>query len=1079
MLHLACFGTVRATIDGAPVDLGGRRQRSVVGMLAAAGGRTVSTDRLLDEVWSGEPPPSATGALQAYVSRLRSALEPGRKPRQPAQVLVSAPPGYALTLPEGAVDTWHFAALLRRAGAVAHPDPAAALALAEEALALWRDEPFAEYADEEWAATEAARLTDLRSTAVELRAAAALRLGRAADTVADLEGHVRAHPLREEAVGLLARGLYAAGRQADALGALAALRERLADELGLDPGPGLRRLETDILQQADHLAAPPTPPPPAPEAAAPPAVVPATPPASPAADRALVGRETELAHLDAAADVVRTERRGGVVWVDGDAGFGKSTLLDAFCAGLAGRPGWAVARGRCSEMAGTPPGWAWHEVLDALGVEADSTAGSPDAFTLAATVADAIDPLAEGGRTVVAGVEDVHRADELSLQVLRHLVQSDVPVLVVATYRSHEVGRDLAATLAVTTDRTLERLSVGGLGDRDARALLAEHVEVDLPDRVWRRLVDRAAGNPLFLRQLGTLVAAEGPGAAEALPVAIRDLLRRRLLRLPEATVEVLSRAALLGRDIDLDLVVALEEDWSGLGEDEVADHLDAALVAGLVVSEEPGDLRFVHALVAETFADLLAPLRRQRLHRAAVAVLERDRPDAVEELAHHAAAALDRRTADRALPHLLAAAERAGDAAAVVHLRAALRALELSGAPRTARFAVRRDLVRALARSGDTLAARAERELALAEARAHGTPRDVALAWSWAAPVLWSRRPVDVSYEAAVVEISSLLADLGGAQDDGLRVELLCAMALECDPGGLELLVPAADEALRVAERLDDPERLCRALNAQYLSTFARDAVFLPALASRLVEVAAAAGLDGYEAAGHLMLQSAALRAGDREAARGHAREALRVSTPGQLGEMLLVDAVLGATDDLLADRLDAARATFDAVCRQITLAGDPNGPQIELWAGFTVAFAAGDASALLPAARAQVPRLPRELNDILVCTLVDAGDVDAARALWDPSDWERDATWLYRTALRSWLAVRLGRDDLLDRLHDDLAPWAGHLALTLNGALALGPVDHYLALLAAARGDDAAALRHAGAAAAMPGAGLVRRRP
>src|SRR5690349_13261260 len=96
MLHLHAFGSVRAELDGVPVDLGGPRQRAVLGVLVAAGRRTVSADRFLHELWSGEPPPSAAGALQAYISRLRSALEPQRAKRRPATVLVSAPPGYAL-----------------------------------------------------------------------------------------------------------------------------------------------------------------------------------------------------------------------------------------------------------------------------------------------------------------------------------------------------------------------------------------------------------------------------------------------------------------------------------------------------------------------------------------------------------------------------------------------------------------------------------------------------------------------------------------------------------------------------------------------------------------------------------------------------------------------------------------------------------------------------------------------------------------------------------------------------------------------------------------------------------------------
>ena len=152
MLEVCAFGRVRAYLDGEPVDLGGPRPRAVLGMLVAAGRRRVSTDRFLEELWSGEPPPSATGALQAYVSRLRSALEPDRERRRPASVLVSSPPGYALSRPDEAVDTWRFAALVRSA---AELDDAAAVGALDAARELWTDEPFAEYLEQEWAATEA------------------------------------------------------------------------------------------------------------------------------------------------------------------------------------------------------------------------------------------------------------------------------------------------------------------------------------------------------------------------------------------------------------------------------------------------------------------------------------------------------------------------------------------------------------------------------------------------------------------------------------------------------------------------------------------------------------------------------------------------------------------------------------------------------------------------------------------------------------------------------------------------------------------------------------------------------------
>ncbi|WP_342769448.1 BTAD domain-containing putative transcriptional regulator [Sphaerisporangium album] len=235
------------------LDLGGLRQQAVLARLLVARGRAVPMTVLIDELWPGDPPAQALSTIQGYVSRLRRALEPGRAPREEAEILVSAPPGYALRTGSDAVDTWLFESLVR-AGETG--DAAAVWDRMERALGLWRGPALAEFADLPWAAAEAMRLDELRLMAVEQRAEAALRLGRATATIPDLESHASAHPLREEAWRLLALALYRTGRQGDALGALRRARTLLREELGLDLGPTLQRLERDILAQSSHLDSP-------------------------------------------------------------------------------------------------------------------------------------------------------------------------------------------------------------------------------------------------------------------------------------------------------------------------------------------------------------------------------------------------------------------------------------------------------------------------------------------------------------------------------------------------------------------------------------------------------------------------------------------------------------------------------------------------------------------------------------------------------------------------------------------------------------------------------------------------------
>ncbi|GAA4487408.1 hypothetical protein GCM10023094_45690 [Rhodococcus olei] len=157
------------------MDLGGPSRRAVLARLAAAQGSAVSTDLLIEDLWSDGPPPKALAALQVHVSYLRRTLEPGRRARTPAGVLVSEPPGYALNLPETAVDAWHFEALVGRG--LEAVDPALRVGLFERALEVWTGPPFQELADTEWARPAITRLQELRRTALEEHARSTLALG--------------------------------------------------------------------------------------------------------------------------------------------------------------------------------------------------------------------------------------------------------------------------------------------------------------------------------------------------------------------------------------------------------------------------------------------------------------------------------------------------------------------------------------------------------------------------------------------------------------------------------------------------------------------------------------------------------------------------------------------------------------------------------------------------------------------------------------------------------------------------------------------------------------------------------------
>ena len=227
--------------------LGGSKQRALLGLLLLHANRVVSRDRLIDELWNGSPPDTASTALQVYVSQLRKVL--GR------DTIVTQAPGYLVSAEPGALDSERFAQLVQEAH---DSDADVAAARLREALALWRGSPLADL-DDSIARPERAELEDRRAATLEQRIDADLELGRHAEVVSELEALVREDPLRERRRAQLMLALYRSGRQAEALDTYRSGRKLLADELGLEPGDELRRLEKAILEQDPAIAAPAPP----------------------------------------------------------------------------------------------------------------------------------------------------------------------------------------------------------------------------------------------------------------------------------------------------------------------------------------------------------------------------------------------------------------------------------------------------------------------------------------------------------------------------------------------------------------------------------------------------------------------------------------------------------------------------------------------------------------------------------------------------------------------------------------------------------------------------------------------------
>ena len=251
-MRFCVLGPLEAYANGRSVAVGGGRQRALLALLLVHAGEIVSRDRLIDELWAGQPPPGGSQSLDVYISRLRKAFrEAGAN-----DVLATRAPGYVLHA--GETDARRFETLAAQGReALAAGEAGRAAQVLAEALALWRGTAYAEVADESWARAEAGRLAELRLSATEDRIEAELALGHHSALVPELEVLVAREPARERLAGQLMLALYRSGRQAGALAAYRAARTSLVEELGLEPGPELKRLEAAVLAHDPALDLPP------------------------------------------------------------------------------------------------------------------------------------------------------------------------------------------------------------------------------------------------------------------------------------------------------------------------------------------------------------------------------------------------------------------------------------------------------------------------------------------------------------------------------------------------------------------------------------------------------------------------------------------------------------------------------------------------------------------------------------------------------------------------------------------------------------------------------------------------------
>jgi DNA-binding SARP family transcriptional activator len=721
-LRFRILGPLEVTRGGDALALGGPRQKAVLACLPVHANEVVPIDALADGIWEGRPPDSATGTIRTYVSHLRRVVEAGPAGGN-GHVLLTTPPGYRLRVEPGQLDSDEFERLLEQARrARADGAPELALGHLNQALGLWRGPALADFAAESFAHAEAARLDGRRLAALEERIEAQLALGLHAELVAELEQRATDHPLRERLWGQLMLALYRSGRQAEALGAYQRTRAMLAEELGIDPGPALQRLQRAILQQDPALDWHPPSQPRSPALADPPA------PESAPARRP--GRSSSAASGSCAT------------WPSCSGG--PPTGRAAWCC-WAARPGSARpapprswppspgaegcgSSGAAATRATAPPYWLWAEVLrssvagrdpEALAAALGGAAAEisqfvpelrerlpapppaapldPEAarFRLFEVVADLLRRAAAARPTLLV-LDDLHWADKPSLMLLQFLTRQlrDAPVLVVGAYRDAEVGRrhplnDVLASLS--RERVTSRVTLQGLEAPEVARFIEAATGVP-PGPLAAAVHARTEGNPFFVRELVRLLEAEGRlDAAEELgwsgvPSTVREVVGRARNRLSGGADHLLTHAAVIGRDFDAELLGRL----LGAPDDQLVEVLEEVLASGLV-AEDPGQVggyRFSHDLVREAVYGELSTIRRAAMHRQIGQAIEDLRAACLDR--HYAAlarhfllAARGGHDLPRAVDYAMLAADQATAALAyeeaIGHCERALRALRLA----------------------------------------------------------------------------------------------------------------------------------------------------------------------------------------------------------------------------------------------------------------------------------------------------------------------------------------------------------------------------------------------------------------
>jgi DNA-binding CsgD family transcriptional regulator/tetratricopeptide (TPR) repeat protein len=834
---------------------------------------------------------------------------------------------------------------------------------------------------------------------------------------------------------------------------------------------------------------------------------------APGVERVLVSRQAELDLLVGALDRA-VAGRGGLVLLGGPPGIGKSHLADAL-AQIAGSRTVQVLWGRCWEAGGAPAYWPWTQSLRGLVRAADTSTlqdlvagGGADLAQLLPDIRDRLVGLPELEPTrpetarfrlfdhvsgfisraaetegVLLILEDLHAADASSLLLLQFLAAElgHTRALVLGTYRDVELGRDHPLTTVLPDllrSRSAERVTLTGLTP-DEVARLVEAVTGHRPGADLSSAVHAATdGNPLFVVELVRLLSAEGrlqapPEGRWPIPEGVREVIGRRLDRLPAACRQVLTLGAVLGRDFSVEVL----QQVAGRSPQEILEALRDAVEARLVaaVPVEPGRFRFAHALVRDTLYEELSPADRVRCHRDVGEALElvygADPAPHVAELAHHFFEAAPVVEAGKDVRYATAAGSRAVDLLAfeeaVRLFGMAGRALRDSPDERT-RCEILLLLGDAQGRAGLT----GESKETLLQAADVAMRLDDAELLARAALAYGGRfQFVRAGSDRHLVPLLRQALAASGEGDSVLRARLMSRLAGALrDQPYTEPRVVLAREGLAMARRVGDPDTLTYALIGWWGAALLGPdgAVAADAVADELDRLADASGDRELRTNATWVRFITFMGRGEVWGARAQQEVIARLSQDLRQPPQQWYGALMASVLALQDGRFDTAERLIDETYELGRRSMPWDAEIARLFARFVLERERGRLDQLEEAMRHALVTHPgyRIVRCLLLVAYCDADRLDEARALLgqlaanDFGGFPRDNEWLAAVTLLTEATAVLGDVERAAMLHEQLSPHRDLVAL-IGSEVSLGPVMRPLGILARTldRHDEAVA--------------------